>query len=72
MSFCRFRFFAWFPAHSSPPAILGDMLASMFNVIGFSWEASPASTELEIVVLGELYLELEGRQTGQPVSLCYR
>ncbi|CAM9686184.1 unnamed protein product, partial [Ectocarpus sp. 8 AP-2014] len=34
------RFFAWYPAASSPPAILGDMLASMFNVIGFSWEAS--------------------------------
>ncbi|CAM9098095.1 unnamed protein product [Laminaria digitata] len=48
------RFFAYFPAHSSPPAILGDMLASMFNVIGFSWEASPASTELEIVVLDQL------------------
>lgn len=48
-----FRFFAYFPANSSPPAILGDMLASMFNVIGFSWEASPASTELEVIVLGE-------------------
>ncbi|CAM9654577.1 unnamed protein product [Ectocarpus sp. 6 AP-2014] len=47
-------FFAWYPAASSPPAILGDMLASMFNVIGFSWEASPASTELETVVLDQL------------------
>lgn len=25
-----FRFFAWYPAHSSPPAILADMLASMY------------------------------------------
>eukprot|EP00904_Undaria_pinnatifida_P009634 jgi/Undpi1/5800/HiC_scaffold_2.g01074.m1 len=48
------RFFAYFPANSSPPAILGDMLASMFNVIGFSWEASPASTELEVIVLDQL------------------
>eukprot|EP00903_Cladosiphon_okamuranus_P005441 g5426.t1 len=55
------RFFAWYPAHSSPPAILGDMLASMFNVIGFSWEASPASTELETIVLDQL-----GRAVGLP------
>eukprot|EP00752_Nemacystus_decipiens_P001994 g1917.t1 len=55
------RFFAWFPAHSSPPAILGDMLASMFNVIGFSWEASPASTELETIVMDQL-----GRAIGLP------
>ncbi|CAM9771919.1 unnamed protein product, partial [Ectocarpus sp. 13 AM-2016] len=55
------RFFAWYPAASSPPAILGDMLASMFNVIGFSWEASPASTELETVALDQL-----GRAVGLP------
>eukprot|EP00904_Undaria_pinnatifida_P009626 jgi/Undpi1/5794/HiC_scaffold_2.g01068.m1 len=48
------RFFGYFPANSSPPAILGDMLASMFNVIGFSWESCPAATELEIVVLDQL------------------
>ena len=47
-----FRFFAYYPANSSPAAVLGDMLASMFNVIGFSWESCPASTELEILVLG--------------------
>ena len=29
ISFCVLRFFAWYPAHSSPPAILADMLASM-------------------------------------------
>lgn len=48
-----FSFFAWYPGNSSPPAILGDLLANMFNVVGFSWEASPAATELETIVLGE-------------------
>ena len=42
------------------------MLASMFNVIGFSWEASPASTELEIVVLGG-FLGTSSR-SGQPAT----
>eukprot|EP00752_Nemacystus_decipiens_P002073 g1984.t1 len=55
------RFFGWFPAHSSAPAVLGDMLGSMFNVIGFSWVASPAATELEIVVMDQL-----GRAVGLP------
>ena len=48
------RFFAWYPSNSSPPGILGDLLVGMLNVIGFSWEASPAATELEVIVLGEL------------------
>lgn len=44
-------FFAYFPANSSPPGLLGEMLSGMFNVIGFSWIASPAASELETVVL---------------------
>ncbi|CAM9246795.1 unnamed protein product, partial [Discosporangium mesarthrocarpum] len=48
------RFFSYYPANSSPPAILGDLLANMFNVIGFSWEASPAATELETLVMDML------------------
>ena len=52
------RFFAWYPANSSPPSILGDLLVGMFNVIGFSWESSPAATELEVIVLGELLSSL--------------
>lgn len=38
--------------------MLGDMLSTAFNVIGFSWVASPACTELETIVmdwLGKLY-----------------
>ncbi len=38
--------------------MLGDMLSTAFNVIGFSWITSPACTELETIVLdwlGKLY-----------------
>ena len=31
--------------------MLGDMLSSMFNVVGFSWITSPACTELETIVM---------------------
>ena len=40
-------FFAYFPASSSPPAILGDLLSSGLGVQGMLWAASPACTELE-------------------------
>jgi glutamate/tyrosine decarboxylase-like PLP-dependent enzyme len=43
------RFFAWFSANSSTAGLLGDMLGAAFNVIGFTWGASPACTELEMV-----------------------
>ena len=42
-------FFAYFPANSSFPGLLGEMLSGAFNVIGFSWIGSPAATELETV-----------------------
>lgn len=45
------NWFAFFPAQSSPPALLGDMLSDALAVIGFSWVASPACTELETVVM---------------------
>lgn len=31
------NFFAFFPANSSPPALLGDMLSSGFGVQGMMW-----------------------------------
>jgi aromatic-L-amino-acid decarboxylase len=40
-------FFAYFPANSSGPAILGDLLASGLGVQGMLWATSPAATELE-------------------------
>uniref|UniRef100_A0A665U863 Aromatic-L-amino-acid decarboxylase n=1 Tax=Echeneis naucrates TaxID=173247 RepID=A0A665U863_ECHNA len=44
-------FFAYFPAASSYPAMLADMLSTAIGCIGFSWAASPACTELETVML---------------------
>ncbi|RUS32481.1 pyridoxal-dependent decarboxylase conserved domain-containing protein [Jimgerdemannia flammicorona] len=45
------NFFAFFPANSSFEGILGDMYGGMLNTIGFNWLCSPASTELETIVL---------------------
>jgi aromatic-L-amino-acid decarboxylase len=54
-------FFGYFPASSSPPGILADMLSDAINCIGFSWVTSPACTELETVVLDWL-----GKLIGLP------
>jgi aromatic-L-amino-acid decarboxylase len=45
------RFFAYFPANASPPAVLGDLFASGLGVQGMLWATSPACTELEQHVL---------------------
>ncbi len=45
------NFFGYFPANSSPPAILGDLLSSGLGVQGMLWSASPACTEVETRVL---------------------
>ncbi|GMH07203.1 hypothetical protein Nepgr_009043 [Nepenthes gracilis] len=45
------NFFAFFPATVSTAAFLGEMLCTAFNCVGFNWLASPAATELEMVVL---------------------
>ena len=41
------NFFAYFPANSSAPAVLGDLLSSGLGVQGMLWATSPAATELE-------------------------
>ena len=41
----------YFPALTSYPSLLGEMLADAINCIGFTWAASPACTELEALVL---------------------
>ena len=43
------NFYAYYPANSSFPGILGEMLSAAFNVIGFSWRGCPAATDLETV-----------------------
>ncbi|KAH8400568.1 hypothetical protein KR222_006819 [Zaprionus bogoriensis] len=42
---------AFYPTSVSYPSIVGEMLASGFSIIGFSWICSPACTELEVVVM---------------------
>jgi len=44
-------FFAFFPANTSGPSILGDLLSSGLGVQGMLWATSPACTELETRVL---------------------
>ena len=43
------RFFGYFPANAPLESVLGDYLATGLGVLGLSWQASPALTELEEV-----------------------
>jgi aromatic-L-amino-acid decarboxylase len=45
------NFFAFFPANTSFPAILGELLSAGLGVQGMLWATSPACTELETHVL---------------------
>jgi aromatic-L-amino-acid decarboxylase len=51
--------FAYFPANTSGPAILGEMVSAGLGVQGMLWSTSPACTELETHVLDWL-VELLG------------
>jgi aromatic-L-amino-acid decarboxylase len=41
------NFFAYFPANSSPPSILAEMITATLAAQCMIWETSPAATELE-------------------------
>ena len=45
------NFYAFFPANTSGPAILGELLSAGLGVNGMLWATSPAATELETHVL---------------------
>ncbi|MGD9601324.1 MAG: pyridoxal-dependent decarboxylase [Gammaproteobacteria bacterium] len=45
------NFFAYFPANSSWPAVLGELVSAALGVQGMLWITSPACTELETHVL---------------------
>lgn len=45
------QFHAYFPTANSYPAIVADILSDAIGCIGFSWIASPACTELEMVMM---------------------
>lgn len=57
------RFHAYFPAGNSYPSILAEMLSAGLGIVGFSWAASPACTELEPVMLDWL-----GRMMSLPME----
>ncbi|KAG2015812.1 aromatic-L-amino-acid decarboxylase [Coprinopsis cinerea AmutBmut pab1-1] len=44
-------FFAYFPTACTYESILGDLYASSVANPGFNWSASPACTELEVIVM---------------------
>jgi aromatic-L-amino-acid decarboxylase len=44
------EFFGFFPANCSLASVLGDYLSTGLGVLGLSWQAAPALTELEEVV----------------------
>ncbi|PUZ50057.1 hypothetical protein GQ55_6G028800 [Panicum hallii var. hallii] len=45
------NFFAFFPSTNSAAAIAGDLIASAMNTVGFTWQANPAATEMEVLAL---------------------
>uniref|UniRef100_A0A8R7VEB7 Aromatic-L-amino-acid decarboxylase n=1 Tax=Triticum urartu TaxID=4572 RepID=A0A8R7VEB7_TRIUA len=45
------NFFAFFPATNSAAAIAGDLIASAMNTVGFTWQAVPMATEMEVLAL---------------------
>src|SRR5215212_401498 len=61
-------FFGYFPANTSGPSVLGDLVSAGLGVQGMSWVTSPAATELEQHVLdwfaGLLGLPAAFRSTG--------
>ena len=42
--------FGYFPANTSPPSILGELVSAGLGVQGMLWATSPAATEIEEVV----------------------
>lgn len=53
------RFFAYFPASTSPPSLLGEMLMATLGAQCMSWLTSPAATELEQQVMHWLRQAIE-------------
>ncbi|CAN6340426.1 unnamed protein product [Urochloa humidicola] len=48
------NFFAFFPSTNSAAAIAGELIASAMNTVGFTWQANPAATEMEVLALNWL------------------
>ena len=54
-------FFAYFPANTSPPSVLAEMLTAALGAQCMIWETSPAAAELE-----ERMMEWLREMTGLP------
>ncbi|MFV2097735.1 pyridoxal-dependent decarboxylase [Micromonospora sp. LOL_014] len=52
-------FFGYFPANTSAPSVLGDLVSAGLGVQGMLWATSPACTEVETVMLDWLAQLLE-------------
>jgi aromatic-L-amino-acid decarboxylase len=57
-------FFAYFPANSSPPSLLAEMLTASLGAQCMLWQTSPAATEMETLMLDWLR-----QMTGLPEGL---
>ncbi|XP_076161625.1 3,4-dihydroxyphenylacetaldehyde synthase isoform X2 [Ptiloglossa arizonensis] len=55
------NFHAFYPCANSYPALVADILCNGIGCIGFSWFASPACTELEVIMMNWL-----GKLIGLP------
>ncbi|XP_076277814.1 aromatic-L-amino-acid decarboxylase isoform X1 [Lasioglossum baleicum] len=55
------NFHAFYPTGNSYPSIVGEIVSAGISCIGFSWLASPACTELEVITLNWL-----GKLIGLP------
>lgn len=53
------RFFGYFPASTSPPSLLAEMLMSTLGAQCMSWITSPAATELEEQVMEWLRIAID-------------
>ncbi|CAH1960114.1 unnamed protein product [Acanthoscelides obtectus] len=55
------KFHAYYPTAHSFPAVVGEMMSAGFGCVGLNWVASPAYTELEVVMMNWL-----GKLLGLP------
>jgi aromatic-L-amino-acid decarboxylase len=57
------RFFGFFPSNALLAGVLGDLASSGLGVLGLSWQASPALTEVEEVVV-DWFRQMAGLSTA--------
>src|SRR5438046_5820030 len=63
-------FFAYFPANSSPSAVLAEMLTATLGAQCMLWQTSPAATELETRVLDRSEERRVGKECRSRAQGC--